>query len=164
MNTDQHANVNTWTGSGRAIQNEDFGLLRIDQIFSPRTSAFVRMKFDQGRIVSPLGDGTVYRQDTTSVQNNPKNGVVTLQQTFSPKLLEDLKFAVNRTPSTTQNVSVLPIQVQATGLTTLHDNLFQVQNSTAYSLVETVDLSFGKHSITTWRWTATGRDQPWQLG
>ncbi len=99
--------------------------------------------------MSPLGDETVYLQDTTSVQNNPKNGVVTLQHTFSPKLLEDLKFAANRTPSTTQNVPVLPIQVQATGLTTLHDNLFQVLNSTAYSLVETVDLSFGKHSITT---------------
>ncbi len=144
-----NANVNTWTGSGRAIQNEDFGLLRIDQIFSPRTSAFVRINFDQGRLLSPLGDGTGYLQDTTSVQNNPKNGVVTLQHTFSPKLLEDLKVAINRTPYTTQNVPVLPIQVQATGLTTLHDNLFQVQNSTAYSLVETVDLSFGKHSITT---------------
>ena len=142
-------NVDNWAGSGRAIQNEDFGLVRIDQTFSPKTSAFVRLNFDQGRISAPNGDSTGYLLDTVSTQNSPKNGVISVQHTFLPTLLNELKVSANRTPFTTQNVSAFPDQLQVTGFSTLHDNLFQVQNSTAYSVIDTVDLSFGKHSITT---------------
>ena len=34
-----NASVYQFTGSGRAIQNEDYGLIRIDQTFNSRTSA-----------------------------------------------------------------------------------------------------------------------------
>lgn len=142
-------NIYNWAGTGKQTQNEDFGLFRIDQIFSSKTSAFLRINLDQGRLLSPNGDSSGYLQDTLSTQNNPKNGVISLQHTFLPTLLNEFKFAVNRTPFVTQNVSVFPNQLQVTGFTTLHDNLLQIQNSTAYSLVDTVDISFGKHSITT---------------
>ena len=144
-----NVNVYNWSGSGKQTQNEDFGLLRVDQVFDSKTSAFVRINFDQGRLVSPNGDSTGFLQDTVSTQNNPKNGVISLQRTFKPTLLNDVKFAVNRTPFVTQNVSVFPDQLQVTGFTTLHDNLLQTQNSTAYSVIDTVDITFGKHSITT---------------
>lgn len=142
-------NVDNWAGSGRAIQNEDFGLVRVDQTFSPKTSAFARLNFDQGRISAPNGDSTGYLLDTVSTQNSPKNGVISVQHTFLPTLLNELKVSANRTPFTTQNVSAFPDQLQVTGFSTLHDNLFQVQNSTAYSVIDTVDLAFGKHSLTT---------------
>lgn len=144
-----NANISTWTGSGKAIQNEDFGLVRVDHQINSSTSAFIRVNLDQGRLQSPLGDSTGLLTDALATQNNPKNGVVSLQHTFRPTLLNDLKFAVNRTPFTTQNLSPLTLQLQVPGFSTLHDNLLQVQNSTAYSLVDTVDLSFGRHSITT---------------
>jgi hypothetical protein len=142
-------NLDNWAGSGRAIQNEDFGLVRVDQTFNPKTSAFLRLNFDQGRISAPNGDSTGYLLDTVSTQNSPKNGVISVQHTFLPTLLNELKVSANRTPFTTQNVSAFPDQLQLTGFSTLHDNLFQLQNSTAYSVIDTVDLSFGKHSIAT---------------
>ena len=142
-------NVDNWAGSGRAIQNEDFGLVRIDHTFSPKTSAFMRLNFDQGRISAPNGDSSGYLLDTVSTQNSPKNGVISVQHTFLPTLLNEFKVSTNRTPFTTQNVSAFPDQLQVTGFSTLHDNLFQIQNSTAYSVIDTVDISFGKHSITT---------------
>lgn len=142
-------NVYNWAGSGRQVQNEDFGLFRLDQTFSSKTSAFVRINLDQGRLLSPNGDSSGYLLDTVSTQNNPKNGVISLQHIFMPTLLNDLKFAVNRTPFVTQNNSVIPTQLQVTGFTTLRDNLQQTQNSTAYSGLDTVDISFGKHSIAT---------------
>ena len=65
-----------------------------------------------------------------------------------PTLLNDAKFSVNRTPFTTQNQQ-RATAAQVTGFTTLHDNLQQTQNSTAYSFGDTVNCSFGKHSLTT---------------
>lgn len=142
-------NIDSRTSSGQNIQNEDFGLFRLDQQFSSKTSAFVRINLDQGRLQSPLGDGSGYLNDSLATQNDPKNGVISLTHVFTPSLLNDLKFGVNRTPFTTQNQSATNLQLQVPGFSTLHDNLLQVQNSTAYSAIDTVDLTFGKHSITT---------------
>ncbi len=141
--------VYSYSASGRQVQNEDFGLFRIDQVFNARTSGYLRINLDQGRLRVPYGDSTGYLQDTQQIQNNPKNGVISLEHTFSSSLLNEAKFGINRTPYTISNASVLPIQVAVPGLTTLHDNLTQVQNATAYSFIDTVDVVFGKHSITT---------------
>ena len=142
-------NVYSYTASGRQTQNEDFGLVRVDQIFNSRTSGYLRFNLDQGRLQVPFGDSTGFLQDTQQIQNDPKNGVVSLEHTFSGSLLNEAKVGVNRTPYTIANASVLPVQVAVPGFTTLHDNLVQVQNSTAYSFIDTVDAVFGKHSITT---------------
>lgn len=142
-------NVYSYSASGRQTQNADFGLVRVDQIFNSRTSGYIRINLDQGRLQVPFGDSTGFLQDRQQIQNNPKNGVVSLEHTFSSSLLDEAKFGVNRTPYTIANSSVLPTQVAVPGLTTLHDNLVQVQNATAYSFVDTVDVVLGRHSITT---------------
>ncbi|WP_419806920.1 TonB-dependent receptor domain-containing protein [Terriglobus sp.] len=142
-------NVYSYTASGRQTQNEDFGLVRIDQIFNSRTSGYLRFNLDQGRLQVPLGDSTGFLQDRQQIQNNPKNGIVSLEHIFSGSLLNEAKVGVNRTPYTIANESVLPVQVAVPGFTTLRDNLVQVQNATAYSFIDTVDAVFGKHSITT---------------
>lgn len=142
-----NANVYNWTGSGNLTQSEDFGLFRLDQQFSPKTSAFVRVNLDQGRLVSPNGDGTGTLLDSISTQNSPKNGVISVQHIFLPTLLSDAKVSVNRTPFTTQNVGPTMTQLAVTGFTTLHDNLYQIQNSTAYSFGDTTSWSFGRSSL-----------------
>ena len=143
-----NASVYQFNGSGRQTQNEDYGLIRVDQVFSPRTSAFVRFNLDQGRIVSPNGDSTGYLGDLLATQDDPKNGVLGVQHIFGSNLLNDLKIAINRTPYYAQNISLAPFQLAVAGFSTLHDTLQQTQGSTAYSLVDTVNLSFGRHSIT----------------
>ena len=143
-----NANVYQFNGSGRATQNEDYGLIRIDQVFNTRTSAYVRINVDQGRLLNPNGDATGYIGDSLATQDDPKNGVVALQHTFRPTLLNDLKFGVNRTPYYAQNVSLAPFQLAVAGFSTLHDTLQQTQGSMAYTLVDTTNLSFGKQSIT----------------
>src|SRR5665213_4410161 len=85
-------NIDSRTSSGQNIQNEDFGLFRLDQQFSSKTSAFVRINLDQGRLQSPLGDGSGYLNDSLATQNDPKNGVISLTHVFTPSLLNDLKF------------------------------------------------------------------------
>ena len=142
-------NVNQFTGSARQTQNEDYGLIRIDQTFSPKTTGFFRLNLDQGRIVTPTVDGTGGIGDALATQDDPKNAVLSVQHVFRPTLLNDLKVSVNRTPYYAQNISLAPFQLTVSGFTTLHDTLQQPQGSTAYSLVDTINLAFGKHSITT---------------
>ena len=143
-----NANVNQFSGSGRQVQNEDFGLVRIDQTFSSRTSAYFRYNLDQARIQVPNGDATGYIGDTLSSQQDPKNAVLSLLHSFRSNLFNDIQVAANRTPFYAQNNSLAPVQIAVSGFSTLHDTLQQVQGSTAYSLVDTVNLTFGRHSLT----------------
>ncbi len=93
-----NTSVNQFNGSGRQVQNEDFGLIRIDQIFTPRTSAYLRYNLDQTRLAVPNGDANGYIGDTLLSQQYPKNAVLSLLHTFRPNLFNDLQVAVNRTP------------------------------------------------------------------
>lgn len=142
-------NVNQFNGSARQTQNEDYGLIRIDQTFSPKTSGFFRFNLDQGRIITPTTDATGGIGDALATHDDPKNAVLAIQHVFRPTLLNDLRVSVNRTPYFAQNLSLAPFQLTVAGLTTLHDTLQQPQGSTAYSLVDTLNLAFGKHSIAT---------------
>ncbi len=142
-------NVFSYSSAGSQTQNEDFGLARVDQVFNARTSGYLRINLDQGRLQVPYGDSTGFLQDTQQIQNNPKNGVVSLEHTFNSALLNESKFGINRTPYQIANATVLPIQVSVPGFTTLHDSLAQNQNATAYSFTDTLDAVFGRHSITT---------------
>ncbi len=144
-----NASVNQFNGSGRQTQNEDSGLVRIDQIFTSRTSAYFRYNLDQASLIVPNGDANGYIGDTLASQQDPKNAVLSVLHTFRPNLLNDLQIAVNRTPFYAQNISLAPVQVAVSGFSTLHDTLQQVQGATAYSLVDTVNLTFGRHTITT---------------
>jgi hypothetical protein len=137
------------TSSGRQVQNEDFGIVRIDQTFTNRTSAYLRYNLDQARLIVPLGDANGYIGDTLSSQQDPKNGVLSLLHTFRTNIVNDLQVAVNRTPFYAQNNSLAPVQIAVSGFSTLHDTLQQVQGSTAYNLVDTVNLAFGRHTLTT---------------
>ncbi len=143
-----NTNVYQFNSSGRNIQNEDFGLVRIDQTVSSRTSAYFRYTLDQARLVVPNGDSTGFLGDTISSQQDPKNAVLSVLHSFRLNLLNDAEVSVNRTPFYAQNNSLAPFQLVVAGLSTLHDTLQQVQGSTAYSVVDTTNLTFGKHAIT----------------
>ena len=86
-------NVYSYTASGRQTQNEDFGLVRVDQIFNSRTSGYLRFNLDQGRLQVPFGDSTGFLQDTQQIQNDPKNGVVSLEHTSAGRCLTRRKSA-----------------------------------------------------------------------
>jgi hypothetical protein len=58
-----------------------------------------------------------------------------------------MKAGINRVPFTMANQSVIPIQVQVAGLTTLRDNLQQVQHMTTYSFADTLSYVKGRHSL-----------------
>ena len=142
-----NADVYQLNSSGRQVQNEDFGLVRIDQTFTSRTSAYFRYNLDQASIQVPNGDANGFVGDTLSSQQDPKNVVLSVLHSFRTNLFNDAQISANRTPFYAQNNSLAPEQIAVAGFSTLHDTLQQVQGSTAYSFVDTLNLTFGKHSI-----------------
>jgi hypothetical protein len=140
-------NVFSWTGAGRQVQNEDFGLVRIDHRFTQSTTAYARFNLDQGQLQAPNGDSSGYLRDTVLTSDSPKNGILELQHIFSPTLVNEITAGVNRVPFDTANQSELPIQVQIAGLTTLHDNLEQLQAATTYSVADTVSFVYGRNNF-----------------
>ena len=140
-------NVSSWTGAGRQVQTENFGIVKIDHRFTGSTTAYARFNLDQGQLQVPNGDSSGYLRDTVLTDDSPKNGILELQHIFLPNLLNETTVGVNRVPFTTTNQSALPIQVQIAGLTTLRDNLQQVQHSTTYSAADTVSFVTGRHSL-----------------
>ncbi len=140
-------NVWTWTGLGRQTQKENFGLARVDHRFNDRMIAYARFNLDQGELSTPNGDGSGYLRDSLLTEDSPKNGILDLENIFSPRLVNEAKAGVNRVPFTTTSQSVLPTQVQVAGLTTLKDNLQQVQHMTTYSFADTVSYVQGRHAI-----------------
>jgi Carboxypeptidase regulatory-like domain/TonB dependent receptor len=142
-----NSNVSSWTGAGRQVQNENFALVKIDHRFSDATTAYARFNLDQGQLQVPNGDSSGYLRDTLLTDDAPKNGILELQHIFSPNLINETTAGVNRVPFTTTNQSALPIQVQVAGLTTLRDNLQQIQHSTTYSGSDTLSFVHGRHSL-----------------
>jgi hypothetical protein len=140
-------NVWSWTGAGRQTQKENFGLVRIDHRFNDRMMAYARFNLDQGELRVPNGDSSGYLRDTLLTEDSPKNGIIDLEHILSPELINEMKAGVNRVPFTTTNQSVIPIQVQVAGLTTLRDNLQQVQHMTTYSFADTLSYVKGRHSL-----------------
>lgn len=140
-------NVWSWIGSGRQTQKENFGLARVDHRFSDRIIAYARFNLDQGELSVPNGDGSGYLRDRLLTEDSPKNGILDLENIFSPGLVNEAKAGVNRVPFTTTNQSVLPTQLQVAGLTTLKDNLQQVQHMTTYSFADTISYVKGRHAI-----------------
>jgi len=94
-----------------------------------------------------IGDGSGYLRDTVLTKDSPKNGTVQLERIFSPNVVNEAKGGVNRVPFSTTNQSVIPIQVQIASLSTLRDNLQQVQHATTYSFSDTLSYVRGRHSL-----------------
>ena len=140
-------NVFSWTGAGRQVQNEDSGLVKIDHRFTQATTAYARFNLDQGQLQVPNGDGSGYLRDTVLTNDSPKNGILALQHIFSPTVINEITAGVNRVPFVTANQSVLPIQAQISGFTTLHDNLEQGQASTTYSVADTLSFVYGRNNF-----------------
>ena len=101
--TSPTANPDVWNYNVEAnqIDNEDAGLVRIDQHFSDRTTAFVRFNMDHAANAIPTGPLNVNAAANTYF----RNGIVDLLNVISPTLVNDAKFGVNQQIYHSGNIS-----------------------------------------------------------
>jgi hypothetical protein len=80
--------------------NESSAMVRLDQHFTPATTAFLRFNFDRSVNTQPLSAAATDLQQRVST---PVNGALELLHIFSPNLVNEAKFGFNRATSNTYN-------------------------------------------------------------
>jgi hypothetical protein len=139
--------VDRWAGRGWQTQHEASGIVRFDQRFSDKTTAYARWTIDGATLTAPLGDSSGYLRDSVVTSDQPQNGMIKLTDVVSLRLIHEVRVGVNRVPFATHNNSYISQEVVAPGFTTLHDNLSQVQNSTTYSVLDTIIYAHDRHVL-----------------
>jgi hypothetical protein len=136
-------NVWNYVANGRQVDNEDSGMIRIDEHFSERTTGFVRFNSDEAVEQTPSGQLTVL----TSYDTKFNNGVVELLHVFTPTLVNDLKFGVNQTQYVSSGISPIPFTVSVSGLSSLSGQTVTQDPSKDFDLLDDVAWAKGRHTI-----------------
>jgi hypothetical protein len=137
-------NVRQFFSSGRQIVNEDSGLFRVDYLFNEKTTAFVRFSTDHSTQDAPNGQ---FGEHSTTIQNMP-NGIIDVQHSFSPNLLNDAKIAFNRSENISTPYPLLPFGVSVNGLSSFSSSTGgTVEVLTSYSIVDNATFVKGPYTI-----------------
>ncbi len=97
-----YADYDLLTCSCTQVVNENSAMLRLDQRFSARTTAFMRFNYDRSVNTQPFAAAATDLQQRVTT---PINGVLELLHIFNPSLLNEAKFGFNRSTSNTYNSS-----------------------------------------------------------
>ncbi len=127
------------------VDNEDSGMIRIDQHFSDKTTAFLRFNMDHAADAIPTGALNA----TTTANTYFRNGTVDLLHVFTPALVNDAKFGVNQQIYHSANVSVSPFSVTVSEFSTLTGSSSSDAAAKTFSSLDDLSWVKGKHILKT---------------
>ena len=137
------ANTDQVTLLGRNTIREDAGLFRLDYRFSDTSTAFVRYNIDNALINNP--------QDALGTTNTipiiPQNLVLQFQHVFSPRIVNESKFGLNRVNYHNWNYGTSPISVATPNFSSLTDNTLDEEVGTTFSYIDNLTVIRGRHAL-----------------
>jgi hypothetical protein len=138
-----------FASEGNQVVNENSGMIRLDQHFSTKTTAFVRFNMDRAVNTQPLATSGNYLADEQQLTSAPANGGIELLHIFSPTLVNEVKFGFNRgTADTTDiNHTGLPYAFSVAGLTTLNNNRVSIGVGNSFSEIDNLTWITGRHTL-----------------
>ena len=145
LGTSPTSNPNAWNYNVEAnqVDNEDAGMVRLDEHFSDKTTAFVRFNMDHAANSIPSGALNVRAAANTTF----RNGVVDLLHVFTPAVVNDAKFGVNQEVYHTGNLSGSPLTVTAPGFSTLTGGSSTDSAAKTFSNLDDVTWVQGRHIL-----------------
>jgi hypothetical protein len=143
--TSPSANPNIWNyvAPARYLDNEDSGMIRLDEHFSERTTAFVRFNADEA--VGTLPTGQLNNQ--TQYDTKFLNGVAELTSVITPSLVNEAKFGVNQTIYHTAKLSPVPFGLSVSGFSAITGASTADYPSKTFDLIDDVAWVKGKHTL-----------------
>jgi len=133
------------------VVNENSFMLRLDQRFTSRTTAFLRLSYDRSADTQPLSAAAT---DLTQKVSAPVNGAVELLHIFNPNLVNEVKAGVNRSTSNQYNYSDSGIIYQIAvstgpgpGFITQNYNYKSIYAGNSFSGIDNVTWTHGRHTI-----------------
>jgi len=141
--------VAEFIGAGRQLGNEDSGMVRVDQRFSEKTTAFVRLNIDRALSSVPLASSGQYLEDRQVLNSSPENGVVELLHIFSPSFVNETKLGFNRSTANTTDAnhtgSLYAFSVS--GFTTLNNDRVSIGSGNTFAGIDNLTKIKGRNVI-----------------
>lgn len=138
-------NAALYTSIVPSPNQENSGVLRIDHTLGTNDSMYGRYNVDDGTATVAL-NATGQAQ---AVGSRIQNFVLEQQHIFSPRMLNEAEFGFNRNTYLQNQNTGLPYNISITGFTGLAETYSKTQNSTTYSVNDTLTLTRGQHTIKT---------------
>ncbi len=128
--------------------HEDTWLFRIDYKINDRTNLYGRAQRDISLVSGTNGSGSL-PYDLIQTINHPANYFVALQQTFSPRVVNEAKFFVNRAPFINPQASPLPYSVQTNSWVSINNDQTDHEVGTTFGVVDNLTWVHGRNTFKT---------------
>ncbi|RZU43632.1 carboxypeptidase family protein [Edaphobacter modestus] len=141
---DKEGYADNYTSYAASPVKEDSGLGRIDHHINEKNSIYVRYNTDQGSSTSPLNAVG----QSIEVDASVHNAVIDYLHVFTPRLINEAKFGLNRNTYHQNQVTGLPINFSfGGGFTSLGETIYKQQVSTTFSYLDTVIWTLNRHTL-----------------
>ena len=143
--------IDQFLSEGTQVVNENSAMIRLDQRFSEKTTAFVRFNYDRAVNTQPLASSGNYLEDVQQLTSAPVNGAIELLHLFNPALVNEFKFGYNRGTANTYdlNYTGIPYAVSVSGFTTLNNNRISTGVGNSFSWIDNLTWIKGRHTVKT---------------
>ena len=143
--TSPTSNPNVWNyvATGQYVDNEDSGMVRLDQRFSDRTTAFIRFNTDEAVGLLPTGQ----LNDLTEYDTKFLNGLVDLSNVITPNLINVAKFGVNQTIYHSAKLSPVPFSLSVPSFSSVTGSSTSDDPSKTFDLLDDVAWVKGTHTL-----------------
>jgi len=136
------------TAPAATTVHEDTWLIRMDYKISDRTSLYGSAHRDISLVSGTNGSGSL-PYDLIQTINHPAGYYVALQNTFSPRLLNEAKVYINRAPFINPQVPPLPYSVATNDWVTINNNQADHEVGTTYGIVDNLTWARGRNTFKT---------------
>jgi hypothetical protein len=128
--------------------HEDTWLLRMDYKISDKTTLYGRAQRDISLVSGTNGSGAL-PYDLVKTINHPANYFLALQNTLSPRVLNEAKVYVNRAPFINPQAGPLNYSVQTASWVTINDINADHEVGTTYGVIDNLTWAHGRHTFKT---------------
>jgi len=141
--------IDQFASEGTQVVNENSAMIRFDQRFSEKTTAFVRFNFDRAVNTQPLASSGNYLEDLQQLTSAPVNGTIELLHIFNPNLVNEFKFGYNRGTADTYDINHTgsPYAVSVSGFTTLNNNRVSTGVGNSFSEIDNLTWIRNRHTV-----------------
>jgi len=141
--------IDQFSSEGTQVVSENSAMIRFDQRFSEKTTAFVRFNYDRAVNTQPLASSGNYLEDLQQLTSTPVNGAIELLHIFNPSLVNEAKFGYNRGTANTYdlNHTGTPYAVSVSGFTTLNNNRISTGVGNSFSWIDNLTWIKGRHTV-----------------
>ncbi len=141
--------IDQFNEEGTQTVTENSAMLRLDQRFTEKTTAFLRFNIDRAVNTQPLASSGQYLEDRQQLTSAPVNGAIELMHIFSPSLINEFKFGFNRGTAITTDInqSGIPYVVSVSGFTNLNNNRISKGVGNSFSEIDNLTWIKGRHTV-----------------